>query len=362
MKKYPVYEPSLGAEERELLLAAYDSGWISSKGSMILEFEEKFSEFVGANSTTCANGTVALHLALAALDIGPGDEVIIPSLTYIATANAVRYCGAEPVFVDSDLSDWNISAEAIEKAITEKTKAVLVVHLYGALCNMDAIKEVCKKNSVFLVEDCAEAFGSYLSGRHVGTLGDISTFSFFGNKSITTGEGGMVVSPSSDLIDRVRKLKNQGLSSHKEYWHDVIGFNYRMTNLQAAIGIGQLGKAAEILARKKIIFEEYVKELGDIVMFQKFRDDSVSSHWMVVGLIDITKSVQELRNQLGHQGVETRPVFPLINEMPPYIGNAVGNLQNASFISRQGINLPSSAKLSVEDVRYISGLVKNALL
>lgn len=363
MRKYPVYEPSLGEEERALLLEAYDSGWISSKGSMLKVFEESFSSFVGAHSTSCSNGTVALHLALEALGIGPGDEVIIPSLTYIATANAVRYCGAVPIFVDSDPSDWNISTQAIEAAISANTKAVLIVHLYGCVCDINTIKNLCQRNSIFLVEDCAEAFGSYASNRHVGTFGDISTFSFFGNKTITTGEGGMVSSTSLELIEKVRKLKNQGLSSHREYWHDVVGFNYRMTNLQAAIGVAQLRKAKTILAKKITIFKEYQKELKGFLEFQHEAPSTISSRWMVVGLINESKSVQILRAELAERGIETRPVFPLISEMPPYLKNRIDTCYPvATVISRRGVNLPSSAQLNTDDVKYISSIVKELLV
>jgi perosamine synthetase len=208
----PVYRPFLTGRERQYVSECLDSTWISSRGEFIGKFERSFSAFIGAeHATTVCNGTVALHLALLAIGIGPGDEVIVPTLTYVASVNMVVAAGATPVFVDSLEETWQISPAAVERAITQRTKAVMVVHLYGASCEMNAISEICRKNRLLLIEDCAEAFGTILSGKHVGTFGDVSTFSFFGNKTITTGEGGMVVTePFTSRRRRFHRLASIG--------------------------------------------------------------------------------------------------------------------------------------------------------
>ena len=235
--KYPVYQPSIGKKEKQNVLECLESTWISSKGKFISQFENSFSEFIGVkHSVAVCNGTVALHVALLALGIGEGDEVIVPSFTYIASVNAIKYTAAKPVFIDSDFKTWQLDPTKIEENISGKTKAILVVHLYGQPCEMDTISAIAKKHNLFIIEDCAEAFGSLYNGKHVGTFGDISTFSFFGNKTITTGEGGMVVTNNSSLYEKSVHLKGQGLAKNREYYHDIIGYNYRMTNICAAIG------------------------------------------------------------------------------------------------------------------------------
>ncbi|EFG9803382.1 GDP-perosamine synthase RfbE/PerA, partial [Escherichia coli] len=240
----PVYQPSLTGKEKEYVNECLDSTWISSKGNYIQKFENKFAEQNHVQyATTVSNGTVALHLALLALGISEGDEVIVPTLTYIASVNAIKYTGATPIFVDSDNETWQMSVSDIEQKITNKTKAIMCVHLYGHPCDMEQIVELAKSRNLFVIEDCAEAFGSKYKGKYVGTFGDISTFSFFGNKTITTGEGGMVVTNDKTLYDRCLHFKGQGLAVHRQYWHDVIGYNYRMTNICAAIGLAQLEQA-----------------------------------------------------------------------------------------------------------------------
>ena len=243
----PIYKPDLGGNEKKYVNECIDTSWISSRGRFVQEFERRFSERIKvAHATAVSNGTVALHLALEALGIQDGDEVIVPTLTYIASVNAISYTGATPVFCDSDALSWQMDPEDIRRRITPKTRAIMVVHLYGQACDMDAIMRIAKEHNLFVIEDCAEAFGTLYKGQHVGAFGDIATFSFFGNKTITTGEGGMVVSNDKALLERARHLKGQGLAAHREYWHDVIGFNYRMTNIQAAIGLAQLERAREV--------------------------------------------------------------------------------------------------------------------
>lgn len=225
-KMIPVYQPYFSGREKIYVNECLESTWISSKGEFIGRFEQGFGDYIGSsNATSVCNGTVAIHLALEALGIGPGDEVIVPTFTYIASVNTIIQTGAKPVFVDSLDSTWQIDPEDVKRKITPKTKAVMVVHLYGLPCDMDAIAAICEEHKLLLVEDCAEAFGSRYKGRHVGTFGDVATFSFFGNKTITTGEGGMVVAKEQDTIQRAFHLKNQGVSQTQEYWHDVVAYN-----------------------------------------------------------------------------------------------------------------------------------------
>ena len=240
MYSIPIYQPSLSGNERRYILECLDSTWISSKGKFIGEFERGFAGFVGVrHSATVSNGTVALHLALVALGIGPGDEVIVPTLTYIASVNAITYTGATPVFVDSLEDTWQMDPDDVRRKISPKTRAIMAVHLYGHPCDMDALQSIAREHSVYLVEDCAEAIGTLYRGKHVGTFGDVGTFSFFGNKTITTGEGGMVVTNDETLHERAVHFRGQGLAAHRQYWHDVIGYNYRMTNICAALGVAR---------------------------------------------------------------------------------------------------------------------------
>ena len=249
--KYPVYQPSLNGNEKKYVNECLDSTWISSKGKFINKFENEFAKYINTKfAIAVPNGTIALHLALLTLGIGKNDEVIVPTLTYVASANAVKYTGAKPVFADSFSDTWQINPKDIRKKITKKTKAIMPVHLYGFPCEMDEIKNIAKEFNLLIVEDCAEAFGTKYKNKHVGNFGDISAFSFFGNKTITTGEGGMVVMNNKRLFDLAVHIKGQGLAKNREYWHDIIGYNYRMTNICAAIGLAQLERADKIIILK----------------------------------------------------------------------------------------------------------------
>lgn len=357
--KFPVYKPWLKGNEKKYVIDCLDSTWISSKGSYISKFEESFSNYVGVNySTAVSNGTVAIHLALLTLGIGPGDEVIVPTLTYIASVNAIVYTGATPVFVDSDAENWQISPEDILKKITPRTKAIMAVHLYGHPCPMDEICAITRERGLFLIEDCAEALGSKYKGRHVGTFGNISTFSFFGNKTITTGEGGMVVTNDPTLHDRAVHFKGQGLAKYREYWHDVVGYNYRMTNICAAIGLAQLEQVEEILERKIKIAGWYQQYLEDSeFIFQKQAGTITNSFWICsVIMNDFTKR-DELREHLKQNGIETRPVFYPVHTMPMYsLGYQIHPV--AEEIARRGISLPSYPELEENDIIFITDCLK----
>ncbi|POT31283.1 DegT/DnrJ/EryC1/StrS family aminotransferase [Citrobacter braakii] len=359
MKYIPVYEPSLTGKEKEYVNDCLDSTWISSKGSYIQRFETEFSKHISAQyATTVSNGTVAIHLALIALGISEGDEVIVPTLTYIASVNAINYTGAIPVFVDSDAETWQVSIEDIRNKITNKTKAIMCVHLYGQPCDMDAILEIANEFNLFVIEDCAEAFGSKYKDKYVGTFGDISTFSFFGNKTITTGEGGMVVTNDKTLYERCVHYKGQGLAAHRQYWHDVIGYNYRMTNICAAIGLAQLEQAEGFINRKRNIAEIYKKELfNSPVKVHQESDNTFHTYWMVSILTRTAEEREELRNYLSENSIETRPLFYPVHTMPMYSGKYQKH-PVAEDLGWRGMNLPSYPGMTDEQVIYICNKIK----
>ena len=338
----PVAEPSLTSKELEYLTDAFLSTWISSKGKYIDRFEEEFSTFSDCEyGVATSNGTVAMHLALVALGVGKGDEVIVPDLTFAATINAVLYTGATPVIVDVDEERWTISPTNIKEAITDKTKAIIPVHIYGQPCEMDIIMDIAKENSLYVIEDCAEAHGATFNGKKVGSFGDISTFSFFGNKIITTGEGGMCVTNSKELDEKMRVLRDHGMSTSKRYWHDEVGFNYRMTNLQAAIGCAQLERIDEIIESHSQIELNYKEHLSDveIVNWQKEFENSKKVVWLVALTISNGKR-DEVITKLKENNIDVRPFFYCLSEMPIYREYSKEN-PVAKKISEMGINLPT---------------------
>lgn len=362
MYKIPVYQPSLTGNEKKYVNECLDSTWISSKGEFIDRFEKGFASYIGLNhAATVCNGTVAIHVALLALGIGPGDEVIVPTLTYIASVNAIVYTGATPVFVDSLESTWQMDPDDVLKKITGKTKVILCVHLYGHPCEMDAMWKISREHGLFLVEDCAEAFGSLYNGVHVGGFGHVSTFSFFGNKTITTGEGGMVVTNDATLYDRAVHFKGQGLAKNRTYWHDVIGYNYRMTNICAAIGVAQLEQADIFIKKKREIagwYRDCLKELP--VVFQPEAKNVRNSYWMCSILVKDNKLRDWMRDYLADQGVETRPMFYPVHTMPMYVMKFQQHLV-AESLGWRGMNLPSWPGLDYKNVEWICSLIEKAI-
>lgn len=356
--KYPVYQPNLNGNEKKYVEECLNSTWISSKGKFIKQFEDNFSKFAGIkNSAAVSNGTVALHVALLALGISKDDEVIVPTFTYIASVNAIAYTGAKPVFVDSDPTTWQIDSEKIKEKITTKTKAIMAVHIYGHPCEMDTIKKIAEEYGLFIIEDCAEAIGTYYKGRHAGSFGNISTFSFFGNKAITTGEGGMVCTNNDNLHDMVIRLKGQGLAKNQEYFHDIIGYNYRMTNICAAIGCAQLERIDEILIKKKRVAENYINGIKDLkIDYHKETGNVKHSYWMFSILINSEKERTELRNYLAENGIETRPTFHPVHTMPMYFEKE--DYPVAEDLGKRGINLPSYPDLTKEDIGYITDKIR----
>ncbi|RFC63655.1 DegT/DnrJ/EryC1/StrS aminotransferase family protein [Fulvimarina endophytica] len=359
--RIPVYQPDLTGNERAYVLDCMDSSWISSIGSYIERFESALAQITGVgNAISLCNGTVALHLAIHCLDIGPGDEVIVPTFTYIASVNAIAQTGATPVFVDSRESDWLIDPEKVEAAITPRTRAIMPVHLYGAICDMPQIMRIADRHGLKVVEDCAECLGSSLNGAHPGSFGDVGTFSFFGNKTITTGEGGAVIAKDDALAARLRKVKGQGQSLTRRYWHEELGFNYRMTNIEAAIGMAQAERLPQILERKRAIAARYRELASDLpVSFQRPDEGVVSSEWLVSVLIPEHTDREKLMAGMAADGVETRPVFYCAHEMPMYDQGPRPDLEVAGTISRRGISLPSFPALTAEDQdRVIASLSK----
>lgn len=354
MKRIPVYQPDLSGNEKAYVNQCLNSTWISSKGEFIDRFESEFAEQVGsAHAIGVCNGTVALHLALVALGIGPGDEVIVPSLTYIASVNAIAYTGARPVFCDSLPDTWQMDPDHVRRLVGPKTKAIMVVHLYSGACDVGKLKEICSDFGLKMVEDCAESFGTKINDRHVGTFGDIGTFSFFGNKTITTGEGGMLTCGSEELAERIRLLRGQGLAKNREYWHTEIGYNYRITNICAAIGLAQLERSAAIIEAKKALAQRYSDALRGLpVSLQEIGDGVSTAHWMVTIMTDNVDNRDPLRKHLDLAGIETRPAFHPAHTMPMYQAPSYA-LPVALELSARGINLPSWHKISDDEFECI---------
>lgn len=359
MNKIPVYQPSLIGKEKEYVMECLDSSWISSKGEYVGRFEKAFANYIGTKyATSVTNGTVALHLALLALGIGPGDEVIVPAFTYIASVNVITFVGAVPVFVDSVRDSWQMDPQDVKKKITDKTKAVIAVHLYGHPCEMDAVCEVCREHNLFLIEDCAEAIGSEYQRRKVGTFGDMACFSFFGNKTMTTGEGGMILTDDKTLIERAARIKDQGLAKDREYWHDIIGYNFRMTNIQAAIGYAQLENVENFIARKIEIGQRYRDGLKGLPLSTlEPVGDVRHTYWMCSVLLEDIEEREPLRAYMAEKGIETRPTFYPIHTMPMY-SERFQRHPVAEFIGWRGINLPSYPGLTDEQVAYICDTIQ----
>ncbi len=258
----PIMEPWIDHQEIDLVMDCLKSGWISSQGKYIAEFEKAFSGFCGTRfGVATSNGTTALHLALLTLGIGPGDEVIVPALSFIATANVVVYTGARPVFADVDEKTWTINPSLLRSLITDRTKAIIPVHLYGHPADMGPIMKLAEEYHLWVIEDAAEAHGAEYKGKKVGSLGHMGCFSFYGNKIISTGEGGMIVTDNPEWVEKARILRDHGMSKERKYWHPVVGYNFRMTNIQAAIGLGQMTKLERLIEIKREIADRYTQGL-----------------------------------------------------------------------------------------------------
>lgn len=356
-------QPQLNGNEYKYLMDAFLSTWISSTGKYIQRFEESFSSYCGVKyGVATSNGTTALHLALTALGIGPEDEVIVPDITFAATINAVIYTGATPVIVDIEEDSWCIDPDEIEKAITPRTKAIIPVHIYGQPCDMGKICDIAQKNNLYIVEDCAEAHGAEWGDKKVGSFGIISCFSFFGNKVITTGEGGMCITDSGELNERMRILRDHGMSKERKYYHEVVGFNYRMTNLQAAIGTAQIERIDEILEWRADLENQYREIFADIAgvtLQSNVLNNRKKIAWLVSVLVSEDKRDEILLN-LKDNDIDARAFFIPLSEMEIYREYA-RECSRSKKISKMGINLPTTYEVNKECIERIKSLFISGL-
>jgi perosamine synthetase len=363
-----VAAPVLDGREAEYVNECLSTSWISSVGRFIAEFEKSFAEFCGVKHAVATNnGTTALHLALVALGLQPGDEVIVPTLTYIASANAVRYCNARPVFVDNDVDTFNVDPERIASLITPRTKGIMPVHLYGHPVDMDPIFELAERHKLFVVEDAAEGLGALYRGRRIGGLGGgCATFSFFGNKIITTGEGGMVTTNDDEVAARLRLYRGQGVDPERRYWFPVIGYNYRMTNVAAAIGLAQLERINTHLQKRKAIatgYDQRLAHMSDRIALPKTKPWAEHAYWMyTIRLRDeVAKERDRVMEDLDDLGIETRPVFYPMHIMPPYQDATQGPFPRAEMCGSRGINLPTHGRLTEQDLDRIADALEVAI-
>ena len=364
MRKFiPIAEPSITQREINYVTDAVKSGWVSSLGHYITEFEKKFAEYIGVKyALTTSNGTTALHLALVTLKIKEGDEVIVPDLTFVATVNAVAYTGAKPIMVDVEPDTWCINPNCIKKAISKK-KAIIPVHLYGHPADMDEINKVAKEYGLYVIEDAAEAHGAEYKDKKVGSLGDVGVFSFYGNKIITTGEGGMITTNDKKLYQRAKFLRDHAMNPEKRYWHPEIGYNYRMTNLQAALGLAQLERIDELIEKKRQIFGWYKEFLGDLegIRLNPEKEWAKNVFWMVCMVLEkeLGISRDELMAKLKEKGIDTRPFFYPMSQMPMYNS---GEGRSVTYnLSERGLNLPSGVNLNKDEVQWICETIKTIL-
>lgn len=365
----PVCEPTLLGNEKKYVAESMESGWISSAGKYIAEFERTFARYCGVrHGIAVCNGTAALHLALVASGIGKGDEVIVPDFTMISSAFAVCYTGAMPVFVDAEPDSWNINPERIEEKVTSRTKAIMPVHIYGHPCDMESILEIAGKHNLLVIEDAAEAHGAEYKGKKVGSFGHLNAFSFFANKNITTGEGGMVVTDHADLADRCRYFRNLcfPLDAPRTYMHEHIGFNYRMSNLHAAIGLAQVEKADDYRAMRIKNAQLYAEGLCTIpgISVQPQLDGYLNVYWMNGILVDAPAfglSRDDLATCLRNEGIDTRPFFLGLHRQPSLISYGCDTSLSypvSDKLTRNGLYLPSSSLLLPGQIELVCQTIR----
>lgn len=360
----PVCEPNLGTEEKRIIAEVLDSGWISSTGRFVYELESIFANYVGVkHAVAVSNGTLGLVLALKLLDVGEGDEVIVPDLTFGATANAVIQCGAKPIFVDIEADSYSINLEQIKQVISPKTKVILPVHLYGYPVNMIELCQFAQQHEIKVIEDAAEAIGSRINGKHVGSFGDVGVFSFYANKTITTGEGGMIVFNDSALLEAANKMRAHGFSSKRRYWHDTWGSNFRLTNLQAGLGVAQMSRVDDFVDAKVSINQFYqehlVAKVDEVIQFPTTRKGVFDSHWLSVIQFEKSIEVDQLTNFLQINGVETRRVFYPLHVQPafaPFVKHEE-SFPHATRVHNHGLCLPSSTNIKMDELEKVCLLI-----
>ncbi|MGV8815428.1 MAG: DegT/DnrJ/EryC1/StrS family aminotransferase [Gelidibacter sp.] len=352
----PISQPSITQKEIDYVTDAVKSTWVSSLGKYIDRFEAEFADFCQSRyAVSVSNGTVAIQLALTAHGIGEGDEVIMPNLSFIATANAVLHCNATPVFADIDEFNLCIDPKSIEALITPKTKAIMPVHLYGHPAQMDVILEIANKHGLWVIEDAAEAHGAKVHGKRVGSWGHCATFSFYGNKNLTTGEGGMITTDDEDFYNRCKYLRDHAMSKEKRYWHTAAGFNFRLTNIQAALGCAQLERIDDFMKKRQVIFDWYTKYLGKIdgVNLNNTEEWAENAYWLIC--LENKKWNWETREkfmtELKKRDVDSRPFFYPMSQMP-YLKD-VNHTPVTDRVYQQGINLPTYYDLKEEQVKFV---------
>lgn len=366
MWKVPVSSVDVSGLEEEYTVDAIRSTWISSAGKYVDRFEREFSELCQTKMTVaCGNGTLALHLALLGLKLEPGDEVIVPSMTFIATANAVRYCGAEPVFVDVDPNTWCLDPSAVEAAITPRTKGILAVHLMGHPCDMDALNHLAAIYGLWTLEDAAEAHFAKYKGRPVGSLGTMGTFSFFGNKIITCGEGGAITLNDSRMELHLRTLRGHGMDPRRRYFFPVTGYNYRLTNVACAMLCAQLQRREEIFSRRREVFNHYNHHLRTVpgIRMQPIASWAEPAPWMYGCVVDpkvygLTRD--ELIQGLAAEGIDSRPFFHPLHDLPPYRETARKqghDLTHTEMLGTNGIMLPTFNSLKESEIEWIAATI-----
>jgi perosamine synthetase len=362
-RQLPQSEPSLSGNELKYVTEAIKSGWISSVGKYVDMFEKKFGSFVkNEYCLTTSNGTTALQLAIAALKLKPKDEIIVPDYTFASPINSIIHSNCKPVLADIDSNNLCLSLNSIKKVLSKKTKAIIIVHLYGNAPEITRIIKFCNEKNIKIIEDCAEAFGTYYKKKHVGNFGDFGTFSFFGNKTISTGEGGMIIFKKKEHYLLAKKMRDHGMRADKKYWHDEIGFNFRMTNLQAAVGCAQLEKAKKFVNRKIQIFKRYNLKLKDLKFLKMIKQSKniKNSHWLTFITLKNKSDRNKLSKFLNNKGIEVRSGFYSAHEMDIYKSYMSKNTHytNSKEISSSIITLPSSVSLKNEEIDYICKLIK----
>jgi len=355
--RIPIAEPDLTGNELKYVTDCVVTGWVSSIGSYVTAFEERMAAMCGRRyAIATSNGTTALHLALVVLGLGPGDEVIVPSMTFVATANVVSYTGATPVFADSEADYWQIDPAQIEALVTDRTRAIIPVDLYGHPVDADAIAAIARRHHLHVIEDAAEAHGAMYKGRPCGTLGDMSCFSFYGNKIITTGEGGMILTDDLAWCERARFLRDHAMSTTERYYHPEIGFNYRLTNIQAALGLAQMERLEEFVEIKRRNAARYAERLAGVpgIVQHPQAEWAKSVYWMYSVLVTPGYPLKrgELVAALKERGVDSRPFFRAIHTMPSHHRDHV--LPVAERLAQQGLNLPSSTRMTEEQIDFVA--------
>lgn len=361
-KMIPVAEPDLSGNEVAYVTDAIRNDRVSSSGKYLDRFESEVAAHCGRKlALATSNGTTALHLALMALGVGPGDEVIVPSFTFASSAAVVVHAGAIPVFADSKADDWNLDPAQLDSLVTPRTKALMAVDIYGAPAAYGKIEAWCEKRNIALVEDSAESLGAELNGRKAGSFGTVSCFSFYGNKNITTGEGGMCLTDDADLYEKMRILKNHGMKQAGLYDHEVVGYNYRLTNIQAAVGCAQFERFPEFLAKRAAHEELYRSLLSNVpgIEFQKLPQGATSAHWLVSLLVPA--DVEKVRAALKEKGIDTRRLFKPVHLQPAFKKYAKGALPVSERLYEQGLSLPSSPLLTDDDIRFVCKMLLFAL-